>query len=317
MATGVTERIATDSKPSARPAGRLQKFLRWFFVRARGDSPFKTVLIHAALIVACIIAVYPVLRVVTISLRPNDTLLTTDLRIIPQNATLQNYKEVLFGAPEKNRKSDFFLWIWNSISVVAVTSTISMFLAAISAYAFSRFRFPGRAAGLVFLLTTQMIPAGMLLLPLFIMLAQLKMINTALGLIIAYSVSSVPLTIWTLKGYYDTIPVDLEEAALIDGASRATVFTQIILPLSTPALAIAFLFSFMGGWSEYLVARVVLQKNEMFTWPLGIFTYAQQFTVSWGQFSAASVLIAIPVMLLFLYSSKWLISGLTLGSVKG
>lgn len=295
----------------------ITKALHWFFVRGRGDSPFKTLLIHATLIVASVIAVYPVLRVVTISLRPNDTLLTTDLRIIPQNATLDNYKEVLFGSPEKNRKSDFFLWLWNSLSIVSVTSIISMILAAVSAYAFSRFKFPGRAVGLVFLLTTQMIPAGMLLLPLFIMLAQLKMINTALGLIIAYSVSSVPLTIWTLKGYYDTIPVDLEEAALIDGANRFTVFTRIILPLSTPALAIAFLFSFMGGWSEYLVARVVLQKNDMFTWPLGIFTYAQQFTVSWGQFSAASVMIAIPVMALFLYSSKWLISGLTLGSVKG
>ena len=295
----------------------VTKALRWFFVRGRGDSPFKRILIHTALIIASIIAVYPALRVITISLRPNDTLLTTDLRIIPQNATLDNYKEVLFGSAEKNSKSDFFLWIWNSISVVSVTSIISMILAAVSAYAFSRFKFPGRAAGLVFLLTTQMIPAGMLLLPLFIMLAQLKMINTALGLIIAYSVSSVPLTIWTLKGYYDTIPVDLEEAALIDGANRFTVFTQIILPLSTPALAIAFLFSFMGGWSEYLVARVVLQRNDTFTWPLGIFTYAQQFTVSWGLFSAASVLIAIPVMALFLYSSKWLISGLTLGSVKG
>jgi arabinogalactan oligomer/maltooligosaccharide transport system permease protein len=300
-----------------KPVSPVVKALRWFFVRGRGDSPFKTMLIHITLIIASIIAVYPVLRVVTISLRPNDTLLTTDLRIIPENATLDNYKEVLFGTPEKNRKSDFFLWIWNSLSVVAVTSVVSMLLAAVSAYAFSRFRFPGRAAGLVFLLTTQMIPAGMLLLPLFIMLAQLKMINTSLGLIIAYSVSSVPLTIWTLKGYYDTIPVDLEEAALIDGATRLTVFTKIILPLSTPALAIAFLFSFMGGWSEYLVARVVLQRNDLFTWPLGIFTYAQQFTVAWGQFSAASVLIAIPVMALFLYSSKWLISGLTLGSVKG
>ncbi|MBK6791294.1 MAG: sugar ABC transporter permease [Anaerolineales bacterium] len=293
------------------------RFYRWFFFRSRGDSPFKTLMIHAALIASCVIAVYPALRVITISLRPDDSLLTTDLRIVPENATLDNYKEVLFGAPEKNRQSDFFLWIWNSFSVVAVTSIISVILAAISAYAFSRFRFPGRSAGLIFLLTTQMIPAGMLLLPLFIMIAKLKMINTSLGLIIAYAVTSVPLTIWTLKGYYDTIPVDLEEAALIDGASRFTVFTNIILPLSTPALAIAFLFSFMGGWSEYLVARVVLQKNEIYTWPLGIFTFAQQFTVSWGQFAAASVLIAIPVMALFLYSSKWLISGLTLGSVKG
>jgi len=300
-----------------RASNPITRAFRWFFHRGHGDSPFKTIIIHLTLIVACIIAVYPVLRVVTISLRPNDTLLTTSLRIIPVNATLDNYKEVLLGNTAEHKKSDFFLWLWNSISVVAITSVVSVILAAVSAYAFSRFKFPGRATGLVFLLTTQMIPAGMLLLPLFIMLARLKMINTPLGLIIAYAVTSVPLTIWTLKGYYDTIPVDLEEAALIDGASRATVFTAIILPLSTPALAIAFLFSFMGGWSEYLVARVVLQKNEMFTWPLGIFTFAQEFTVSWGKFAAASVLIAIPVMALFLYSSKWLISGLTLGSVKG
>ena len=307
--------MTTQSKPSN--PNVLYRFYRWFFFRARGDSPFKSILIHGALIIACIIAVYPVLRVVTISLRPNDTLLTTSLRIIPENATLDNYREVLFGSIEKNRRSDFFLWVWNSLSIVAITSTLSVALAAISAYAFSRFRFPGRSPAMVFLLTTQMIPAGMLLLPLFIMLAKLQMINSAVGLVIAYSVSSVPLTIWTIKGYYDTIPVDLEEAALIDGANRVTVFSKIILPLSTPALAIAFLFSFMGGWSEYLVARVVLQKNDIFTWPLGIFTFAQQFTVSWGKFAAASVLIALPAMILFLYASKWLISGLTLGSVKG
>ncbi len=295
----------------------LMRFIRWFFFRARGDSPFKRLLIHLTLIIASIITIYPALRVVTISLRPNDTLLTTDLRIIPENATLDNYKEVLFGNPETGKKSDFFLWLWNSLSVVVVTSIISVLLAATSAYAFARFKFPLRNAGLVFLLTTQMIPAGMLLLPLYIMLAKLKMINSLLGLIIAYSVSSVPLTIWTVKGYYETIPVDLEEAAMIDGASRLQVFTKIILPLSTPALAIAFLFSFMGGWSEYIVARVVLQKNSLYTWPLGIFTFAEQFTVAWGKFAAASVLIAIPVMALFLYSSKWLISGLTLGSVKG
>jgi len=244
-------------------------------------------------------------------------LLTTSLALIPENATLDNYKAILFGELEKNRQSDFFLWVWNSLSIVIITSTLSVTLAAVSAYAFSRFRFPGRAPAMVFLLTTQMIPAGMLLLPLFIMLARLQMINSAMGLVIAYSVSSVPLTIWTIKGYYDTIPVDLEEAALIDGANRVTVFTKIILPLSTPALAIAFLFSFMGGWSEYLVARVVLQKNEIFTWPLGIFTFASQFTTEWGKFAAASVLIALPAMILFLYASKWLISGLTLGGVKG
>ncbi|MBC7262469.1 MAG: sugar ABC transporter permease [Chloroflexi bacterium] len=290
---------------------------RKFFYRAHGDSPFKRLIIHLILIGACIIAVYPVVRIFTISIRPGDRLLSTDLRIIPKDATLNSYRLVLFGDPVTKRKSDFFLWLWNSLVITLTTATIGVILSASAAYAFSRFRFPGRGPGLIFLLTTQMIPAGMLLLPLYIMLTRLKLINNYLGLVIAYSVTSVPFSIWILKGYFDTIPLDLEEAALIDGTSRLGAFYRIILPLSTPSLAIAFLFNFMSSWSEYLVARVVLQKANMYTWPLGLWTFAGQFTLAAGRFAAASIMIAIPAMALFLYSSKWLVSGLTLGGVKG
>lgn len=290
---------------------------RKFFYRAHGDSPFKRLIIHLILIGACVIAVYPILRIFTISVRPGDRLLSTDLRIIPTDATLNSYRLVLFGDPVTKRKSDFFLWLWNSLVITLTTATIGVILSASAAYAFSRFRFPGRGPGLIFLLTTQMIPAGMLLLPLYIMLIRFKLINNYLGLIIAYSVTSVPFSIWILKGYFDTIPLDLEEAALIDGTSRLGAFYRVILPLSTPSLAIAFLFNFMSGWSEYLVARVVLQKAPMYTWPLGLWTYAGQFTLAAGRFAAASIMIAIPAMALFLYSSKWLVSGLTLGGVKG
>lgn len=290
---------------------------RKFFYRAHGDSPFKRLIIHLILIGACVITVYPVLRIFTISIRPGDRLLSTDLRIIPQDATLNSYRLVLFGDPVTKRKSDFFLWLWNSLVITLTTATIGVILSASAAYAFSRFRFPGRGPGLIFLLTTQMIPAGMLLLPLYIMLTRLKLINNYLGLVIAYSVTSVPFSIWILKGYFDTIPLDLEEAALIDGTSRLGAFYRIILPLSTPSLAIAFLFNFMSGWSEYLVARVVLQKANMYTWPLGLWTFAGQFTLAAGRFAAASIMIALPAMALFLYSSKWLVSGLTLGGVKG
>lgn len=290
---------------------------RKFFHRTRGDSGFKRLLIHLTLIFACIIAVYPILRIFTISIRPGDRLLSTDLSIIPKGATLNSYRLVLFGDPATGRKSDFFLWLWNSLMITVTTATIGVILSASAAYAFSRFKFPGRGPGLIFLLTTQMIPAGMLLLPLYMMLTRLQLINTYLGLIIAYSVSAVPFSIWILKGYFDTIPLDLEEAALIDGTSRLGAFYRVILPLSTPALAIAFLFNFTSGWSEYLVARVVLQKAPMYTWPLGLWTYAGQFTVAAGRFAAASMLLALPSMALFLYSSKWLVSGLTLGGVKG
>ncbi|RME42389.1 MAG: sugar ABC transporter permease [Chloroflexi bacterium] len=281
-----------------------------FFVRARGDSPFKRLLIHLALIFACVIAVYPVLRIVSVSLRPGDRLLSTSLAIIPEDATLQAYRTVIFDRP-------LLLWLWNSFAITITTAIIGVILAATGAYAFSRWKFPGRGPGLVFLLTTQMIPAAMLMVPIYILAARLGLINTYRGLALAYSVSSVPFSIWILKGYYDTIPPELEEAAMIDGASRIGTFYRIVLPLSTPALAIVFLFNFMTAWNDYMLARIMLQKSEMFTWTLGVWTLAGQFRVEWANFAAASIYVAVPVMALFLFSSRWLVSGLTLGAVKG
>ncbi|NOY09484.1 MAG: sugar ABC transporter permease [Spirochaetes bacterium] len=283
---------------------------RSFFYRAKGDSPFKRILIHLVLVLACVIAIYPVLRILSVSLRPGDRLLSTSLAIIPQDASLGNYREVLF---DKN----FFLWLWNSLIITITTAVIGVILASTSAYAFSRWRFPGRGPGLVFLLTTQMIPAAMLMIPIYILAARLHLINTYKGLIFAYSVSSIPFSIWILKGYYDTIPVELDEAAMIDGVSKLASFYRIILPLSTPAMAIVFLFNFMTAWNDFLLARIMLQRETMYTWTLGLQSLQGQFQTEWGAYSAASILIAIPVMALFLFSSKWLISGLTLGSVKG
>jgi len=282
-----------------------------FFQSGREDSPFKRILIHLMLIVCCAIAVYPVLRIVSVSLRPGDRLLSTSLAIIPEDATLEAYKTVLL-------EKEFLVWIWNSITITSATAIIGVILAATSAYAFSRWKFPGRRPGLVFLLATQMLPAPMMMVPIYILATKLNLTQTYRGLVIAYSVSSVPFSIWMLKGYYDTIPHELEEAALIDGASPMLSFWRIILPLSTPALAIVFLFSFMSAWTDYLFARVMIaSETELWTWVLGVRDFQSQFQTQWGLFSAASVLVAIPVMALFLYSSKWLISGLTLGSVKG
>jgi arabinogalactan oligomer/maltooligosaccharide transport system permease protein len=292
------------------PPRKEKTALHRFFHAGRGDSPFKRLMIHLTLILCCAIAVYPVLRVLSVSLRPGDRLLSTSLAIIPEDASLGNYIRLL-------TEKDFLLWIWNSLVITMATAIIGVILSATSAYAFSRWKFPGRGPALIFLLTTQMIPAAMLMVPIYIMAARLKLINSYVGLTIAYCVSSVPFSIWILKGYYDTIPIDLEEAAEIDGCSKITAFLRVLLPLSTPALAIVFLFNFMTAWNDFMLARIMLQKMEMFTWTLGLWTLAGQFRVEWGMFSAASILVMVPVMSLFLYSSKWLISGLTLGSVKG
>jgi len=267
-------------------------------------------LIHALLIAACLVTIYPILRIVTISLRPGDRLMSTSLAIIPPDATLANYKAALLD-------HDFLLWIWNSFVITIATAFIGLTLASTSAYAISRWKFPGRNSMLIFLLGTQMIPAAMLMVPLYMLAAKLGLINTYRGLVIAYSVSSVPFSIWILKGFYDSIPTTLEEAAMIDGASRMYTFIKIILPLTTPALAIAFLFNFMNSWNEFMLARIMLPKPGMFTWPLGLQSLQGQYTTLWGIYSASSIMLSIPVIILFLYSSKWLVSGLTAGSVKG
>jgi arabinogalactan oligomer/maltooligosaccharide transport system permease protein len=282
-----------------------------FFKSGREDSPFKRIVIHLVLILSCAIAVYPVLRVLSVSLRPGDRLLSTSLAIIPDDATLEAYRTVLV-------EKEFLGWVWNSVVITAATATIGVILAASSAYAFSRWKFPGRGPGLVFLLSTQMLPAPMMMVPIYILATKLGLTQTYRGLVIAYSVTSVPFSIWILKGYYDTIPHELEEAALIDGVSRLSAFWRIILPLSTPALVIVFLFNFMAAWSDYLLARVMIaSERPLWTWVLGVRDFQSQFQTQWGLFSAASILVMIPVVALFLYSSKWLISGLTLGSVKG
>jgi arabinogalactan oligomer/maltooligosaccharide transport system permease protein len=303
MATITSTHLTRPVQPQP---GRIYKF----FHSGRGDSPFRRLWINALLILACFIAIYPVLRVFSVSLRPNNQLFSTSLDIIPATATLENYTRLF-------TEKTFLVWIWNSIIITITVATIGVALAATSAYAFSRWKFRMRSAGLVFLLTTQMIPAAMLLIPIYLLLANLKMTNSYTGLVLAYIVSSIPFSVWILKGYYDTIPIDLEEAAMIDGASRLGTFTRMVLPLSTPALAIVFLFNFMQAWQEFPVAYRIVTNETLWTWPLGIKAMQGQFQTEWGMYAAGSVLIMLPVVLLFLYSAKWLVSGLTLGSVKG
>jgi arabinogalactan oligomer/maltooligosaccharide transport system permease protein len=285
-------------------------FARWFFKKSQGDAPFTRIIIHIALIAICAIAVYPILRILSVSLRPGSRLFSTDLAIIPGNATMENYENVIFN-------TNFLKWIWNSFIITVSTSFVGVFIAASSAYAFSRWAFPGRKFGLIFLLSTQMIPGVMMLIPVFILAAQFNLTDSWRGLVFAYSITALPFSIWILKGYYDTIPMELEQSAMVDGATRMGAFFRIILPLSSPALAIAFLFNFTAVWNELFYARVMIKVPEMYTWPLGLQSMQRQFQTQWGDFSAASLMISIPVMILFLTSSKWLVSGLTLGSVKG
>ncbi len=281
-------------------AGSLKKKDPWWL----------TVLIYLILMVFTLVAVYPILRVISISLRPGNLLHSTSLRLIPRNATLDSYRILFTEKP-------FLRWLLNSTVVSGMVTLLGVGLASTAGYAFSRFNFKLKEAGMISVIMTQMFPVTMLLIPLFVMLIHLHLYDTFIGLVIAYSATVLPFCIWQMKGYYDTIPVSLEEAARIDGATHFGAFYRIVLPLASPALVITALFSFMGSWSEYLVAAVILNDRRLFTLPLGLKQFQSNFDTEWGLYAAGAVVVSIPVILLFLFLSRWLISGLTLGSVKG
>jgi len=273
------------------------------------ESKFITLMRHALLLVFVAIALYPALNVLSISLRPDNRLRSTDLTIIPADWTLSSYVQLFTEQP-------FLKWLGNSLIVSAGVTVTGVALAAIGGYAFSRFRFVGRNATMLAILTTQMFPATMLLLPLYIVIAKLQLINTFLGLMVFYISTALPFCVWQMKGFYDTIPASLEEAARIDGCTRGTAFWRVILPLAVPGLVITALFSFMAAWSEYIVAAQVMQDEEMFTLPLGLKSFQASMSTQWGLYAAASILVSLPVVIVFLMLSKFLVSGLTLGSVK-
>ncbi len=265
---------------------------------------------YAVLAVFAFISVYPITRIITVSLRPGDRLLSTSLDFIPDGATLDNYRVLLFETP-------FLRWLFNSLLVSVVVTITGVALASTAGYALSRYKFRGRNSMLGGLLITQMFPATMLLLPLYVVLINLRLLDSYLGLVVIYSATALPFCVWQMKGYYDTIPPALEEAARIDGCTPWQAFYRVIFPLAAPALVITALFSFMTAWNEYVVANVVLQDTAMFTLPLGLKMFQNDMSTQWGLYAAGALLVSIPVVGLFLILSRYLISGLTLGAVKG
>ena len=250
------------------------------------------VMVHAFLVVFALATVYPILQIVTISLRPGDQLYSTSLAIIPRGASLHAYRTMLFEKP-------FLTWLTNSLIVSLSVTLLGVTLASTSAYAFSRFRFAGRDAAISMFLMTQMFPATMLMLPLYVLMKNLHLLDTFAGLVVAYTATALPFCVMTMRGYYDTIPVELEQAALIDGCSPWQAFYKVTLPLAAPALSITALFSFMAAWSEFLVARIVISRQELYTLPLGLESLAGQFQTEWANYAAAFSVVVFLLLLGF------------------
>jgi arabinogalactan oligomer/maltooligosaccharide transport system permease protein len=264
---------------------------------------------YSLLVLFSIFAIYPLTQIFTVSLRPGNQLLSVSLALIPEGATLENYKKLFL-------ETDYLRWLLNSTLIALTVTLTGVALASTAAYALSRFRFLGRGAILSGLLITQMFPATMLLLPLYLMLIHLGLINSYLGVIIIYLATALPFCVWQLKGYYDTIPTSLEEAAMIDGCSPWQTFYRIVFPLAAPGLAITALFSFMTAWNEYVVAALILQETHLFTLPMGLRSFMGNMSTEWGLYAAGALIVSIPAVTVFLLASRFLVSGLTAGGVK-
>ena len=211
----------------------------------------------------------------------------------------------------------FWTWMRNSLIVSIGTTLLGLVVAIPAGYAFSRYKFTGRDVSMFAFLLVQMFPGIIILVPYFLVMKTLGLLNSHLGLILAYCVTALPLCVWMLKGFFDTVPRELEEAALLDGCNQFQVFTKVVLPLSLPAVAVTALFSFLAAWNEFLLALTFNTSNDMYTLPVGLASMISSTGQAWGDFAAASLLVSLPVALLFLFFQKFLIEGLSAGGVKG
>jgi arabinogalactan oligomer/maltooligosaccharide transport system permease protein len=265
---------------------------------------------HAVLIVASAFALYPVLWVVKLALSSSQVL-GVSASPIPDEVSFAHFATLL------NEGHTFGRQFFNSVVVAGSTSVVAIGISCSAAYGFSRFRFPGREAGLGALLLTQIFPGIVMMIPLYILLDSLGLLNSLLGLSIVYSTTAIPFCIWMLKGYFDSLPKDIEEAAMIDGASRWYIFVHLVLPLARPAIAVTALFSFMTAWNEFILAATLINEQALFTLPVALQRYVGEYQTDWGTFAAGAVVTSFPVMLLFYALQKHLVGGLTGGAVKG
>jgi arabinogalactan oligomer/maltooligosaccharide transport system permease protein len=272
-------------------------------------------LIHLVLIAAVAFALYPILWVIAAALSPGDA---PDLGAmpIPRELSLEHVDELTTTTNDEGTWL-FGIQLANSLLVSAATAIVAILIATPAAYALARFDFVGARGSTRALLATQMFPGVAASIPLYMLLHYLHLLDSRTGLILVYSTTSVPFAIFQLRSAFEGIPRDLEEAAMVDGATRAGAFVRVVLPAARPALAVTALFAFMSAWNEFILAATFMTSEEHYTLPIVLQRYVGEYDVQLGTFAAGAILVSVPVMLLFYALQRHLVAGLTSGGVKG
>lgn len=256
----------------------------------------------------------PMLWMVSTSIKTEFAAIQQPPAWIPAEPTLEQYRNLL--SPSDRTGQQFLAYLRNSVWVSAATTALGLLVAVPAAYAFSRFNFPGREPLFFSVLVRNMFPVVVFLIPLFILMKYLRLIDTHFSLILTYLTFGLPLSIWLLKGFYDNIPPELERAARIDGATRFQAFWKIILPLSTPGLVATAIYAFIQGWNEYVYARTFINSQELMTMPVGLEKFFTEYASNWPGLMAASFIMSVPVVVLFLVLQRHFVRALTEGAVK-
>jgi arabinogalactan oligomer/maltooligosaccharide transport system permease protein len=278
-------------------------------------SGFERIAVNAILVVAVIYALYPVLWVISLAFSSGSQ---PELRAfpLPHDVSLDNFR-IVTGWGDPARGWLFAKQLMNSLVVSLATAIMAVAIATPTAYALARHDFVGKRSGLRTLLLTQMFPGVASAVPLYLILDALHLLDTRTGLVLVYAATAVPFAIFQLRGAFLAIPVDLEEAAMVDGATRTQAFLKVALPAARPAIAVTALFAFMSAWNEFILAATLIGRESAFTLPVVLQSYVGEYNTSWGAFAAGAILVSVPVMALFYVAQRQLISGLTSGGVKG
>jgi len=268
-----------------------------------------SVLLHTTLVIATFCALFPVVWVLLSSFKPAYAIRSSEISLF-KDPTFENYTHVLFD-------TSFGYWFLNSVIVAVFTMVIGITMASTAGYALSRFNFPGKRGLMWVFLLTQMFPVAILIVPIYTIMANLGLINTKASLVIAYCTVAVPFCAWMMRGYFDTIPKELDEAAALDGLGPFGTFYRVILPLARPGIAVTAFYTFLTAWGEVAYAIAFLQTDRQLTLGAGLQQFVPQFNALWESLTAAAVMITIPAGFVFFFAQKHLVAGLTAGGTKG
>ena len=281
----------------------------WMATRA-SERALGRIGLYATLALAMFFAFFPIYWMLVTSLRPNAEVFAFPPTLLPQTLTLEHYANFI-------KNPQLLIYLGNSVLVATTTALGSLVISVYAAYSFSKFRYTGRRALRFLVLSAQMFPQALLLISLYLMFSELKMLDTYAVLVLSFTTFTLPLCIWMLKGYFDHIPTDLIEAAKIDGAGQMQIIHRILVPIVRPALVATGIFAFMRGWNDFIYALTLVGKSKQTLPPGLVLTYIGEFQSQWADMMAASLLVSLPLVIAFILFQRQIVSGLTAGAVKG